>query len=134
MKSQRGFALVSAIFLIVIVAALSAFAFRIGTGQQGAVDLRLLGDRAQAAAESGIEWAAYWILTDVAHACPTSPSTFVVNGYNVQVSCTSQSHSEGLPPVPTFMVYDVTAKAWSQNASYGSPEYVFRKVSRTFER
>jgi Tfp pilus assembly protein PilX len=44
---QSGFALVAAIFLLVIVGALGAFAERTTLSQQSATDLQLLSARAQ---------------------------------------------------------------------------------------
>ncbi len=59
MKRTRGFALIPALFLIVVLGALALVAIRVGTGQQQAVIMSLQQARALAAAQAGIEWGAY---------------------------------------------------------------------------
>ena len=56
---QVGFALVPALFLVVVLGALALVAVRVGAAQQHAVTMGLLQTRAMAAARSGIEWGAY---------------------------------------------------------------------------
>src|SRR4030065_2779656 len=52
---QRGFSLVSAIFLLVVIAALGTFAVTLSTTQQQSAALDVLGARAYQAARAGIE-------------------------------------------------------------------------------
>ena len=61
-RSQHGFALIGAIFLLVVLAALGAFAVRVNMKQQHSTDLELQGLRAQAALNSGVEYAAARLL------------------------------------------------------------------------
>ena len=60
---MRGFALIPALFLIVVLGALAVVAVRVGTGQQQAVIMSLEEARALAAAQAGIEWGAYQSLS-----------------------------------------------------------------------
>lgn len=55
----RGFLLPSAIFLLVILAALGAFILNISTGQQLGMALDVKGERAWQAANAGMEWVRY---------------------------------------------------------------------------
>ena len=117
---QRGMALIAAIFLIVVLAALGMFAIRISGAQQQTINLGLLGDRAVAAANSGIEYGAYY------HSLSTtcvgaSQGPFILKqsalaGFQVTVTCA------GTGP------YTLTATASS--GAYGSPDYVWRSVTR----
>ncbi len=116
---QRGMALIAALFLIVVLAALGMFAVRIGGTQQQTINLGLLGDRALAAANSGLEYAAYRQFTT---GCATASATFNLNeavlaGFRVQVTCT------GSGP----FVLD----AFASRGAYGSPDYVSRRATRT---
>lgn len=61
-KSQCGFLLVTAIFLLVILAALGAFILTISGTQQTSSALDVQGSRAYQAARAGIEWASDQLL------------------------------------------------------------------------
>jgi len=61
-KSQSGFLLVTAIFLLVILAALGAFILTISGTQQTSSALDVQGSRAYQAARAGIDWASYQLL------------------------------------------------------------------------
>ena len=58
----RGFALPTAIFLIVILALLGVFIVRINLTQTGSLALDVLGTHAYQAARAGTEWGAYQVL------------------------------------------------------------------------
>jgi MSHA biogenesis protein MshP len=115
---QRGMALIAALFLIVVLASLGLFAVRIGGAQQQTVNLGLLGDRAVAAANSGIE---YSIFRQINTGCASANATINMNqsalaGFKVVVACS------GTGP------FTFTASASS--GTYGSPDYVSRTVTR----
>ncbi len=59
---RRGFALPTAIFLMVILALLGAFIVRINSIQTGSLALDVLGTGAYQAARAGTEWGAYQTL------------------------------------------------------------------------
>jgi MSHA biogenesis protein MshP len=56
---QRGFSLISAIFLLVVLAGLGAAMVSFSTAQNQTQAMDVLGSRAYQAANAGIEWAAY---------------------------------------------------------------------------
>jgi MSHA biogenesis protein MshP len=60
--ATRGFALPTAIFLVVILALLGAFIVRINTIQTGSLALDALGTGAYQSARAGTEWGAYQAL------------------------------------------------------------------------
>jgi MSHA biogenesis protein MshP len=124
----RGFSLVAALFLVVVVAALGAFAVRIGASQQQTASLALLSARALAAANSGIEFGAYRAL--YASSCASATLNLTeggLNGFTVSVTCNPTTHTEGGGTVSVYRI-DATASA----GVYGQPDYVSRQVYATF--
>lgn len=137
---QRGFSLIMAIFLIVVLAALAAFAVQIAMSQYQAANVELLEARAQAAADTGIEWAANRTTNVVpaafcAGAAPVS-KTFTLTaqaqalkGFVVTVACTPTPHQIYIGGVAKpYELYTLTSTATS--GSYGSADYVSRTVTR----
>ena len=72
-SGSAGFALPSAIFLLVVLSALGAFLLTFSSGQQMSSAADINGSRAYWAARAGIEWGAAKI--KAAGACPASPSS-----------------------------------------------------------
>lgn len=69
----KGFLLPSAIFLLVILAALGAFILNISTSQQMGMALDVKGERAWQAANAGMEWARYRLASNPSNpSCPAS--------------------------------------------------------------
>ena len=127
LRTQKAFSLVPALFLIVVLGALGAIAVRMSVVQSQSVVLNMQSARAYAAAQSGIEWAAYQALEN--SSCTSSTLSLTeggLNGFTVNVSCSSTSHSEAQN---TVTVYTVVAFAYS--GAYGQPDYVSRQVRAT---
>jgi MSHA biogenesis protein MshP len=123
--AQRGFSLVSALFLLVVLAALGVFAVRINVLQQQTVSAALRGAQAFHAARSGAAWGAYralqggWCGADTLNLTEGGAA-----GFSVAVQCTQTSHPEGFGTVTTVFVIDVIAQA----GAYGGPDYVSRRL------
>jgi MSHA biogenesis protein MshP len=127
-RPDRGFALVPALFLLVVLAALGLVAIRVGTGQQHAVTMGLMQARALAAARAGIEWGAYSALHGSCAATTTLNLTeAALAGYTDVVTCTATAFANG---AATSHSYVIAATATS--GIYGQPDYVRRVVSSTF--
>ena len=60
--AQRGFSIVTAIFLIVVLAMLGVFIVSVTSLQQSGAQLDVQGVRAYQAARAGLEWGAYQVL------------------------------------------------------------------------
>jgi MSHA biogenesis protein MshP len=123
-RRQRGFSLVAAIFLIVVLAGLGMVAVRINTLQQQGVTEALRAAQAFHAARSGVAWATYRALS--ANAC--APATLSLTeggtaGFRVSVTCSVSTHTEGSTTVRVY-VFDVRAEA----GAYGGPDYVSRRL------
>lgn len=123
-RGQRGFSLVAAIFLLVVLAALGAFAVRLTVLQSQTVTSALRGAQAYQAARSGAAWAAYRAVNGGVCA----PATLALTeggtaGFTVSVSCTQLTYVEGTTTVNVF-VLDVRATA----GAFGSADYVSRRL------
>jgi len=136
-RMQRGFSLVSAIFLLVVIAALGTFGVTLSTTQQQSAALDVLGARAYQAARAGIEWGAYQVLPASAAAFATAcrggatsqviaPLPNTLAGFNVTVGCSATSHVEG---VSTLWVYQLTSTA--AQGAVATPDYVERQMAVT---
>lgn len=127
-RQQRGFALVSAIFILVILAALGGYVVTVSTTQSASQGLDIQGSRAYQAARAGIEWGTYQVLRNGGN-CPASASVTlggVMTGFAVTVQCTVQNFAEG---ANTVVVYRLVSTA--TYATIGSPDYVERRIEST---
>jgi MSHA biogenesis protein MshP len=112
----RGFAMPTAIFLMVILALLGVFIVRINTIQSGSLTLDVLGTGAYQAARAGTEWGAFQALTPpVVPACfATTNLTFAGTSlapFTATVSCVRATPDElGV----TQTIYQITATACNQ--------------------
>ncbi len=124
---ERGFALVAAIFLIVVLALLGTFIVRISGVQHHTVNIALLGARAFEAARTGIEWGAFQALDSAS--CGTNTLNLTeggLDGFGVDVTCTSSTHTE---TGNTYNVYLIDVEATA--GTYGTPDYVSRRMQAT---
>jgi MSHA biogenesis protein MshP len=135
-RQQSGFALIPALFLIVVLGALAVVAIRVGTGQQQAVTMSLQQARALSAAQTGIEWGAYEALGGgcvPGSTCKCVASTTLtltetaLKGFSVIVTCAAVTFSL-VPGAPISYVLNSAATL----GLYGQPGYVRRVVSGTY--
>jgi len=123
-----GFALIPALFLIVVLGSLALVAIRLGTGQQHAVTMALQQARALAAARAGVEWGVYRALNGSCAANTNlSLTEAALNGFAVVVTCVATTFANGAATNSSYVISS-TAMA----GSYGQPSYVHRAVSGTF--
>ena len=124
---SQGFALVPAIFVLVVLALLAVAATRISTRQSHTVVMALEEARALAAARSGVEWGTWQALNGSCSAGTLNLSEAALAGFTVAVTCSSGTYVEGSS---TFNSY--TVRATATLGTYGTPGYVRRIVSSTF--
>lgn len=145
MPGQRGFSMVTAIFLLVILALLGAFLVRVAGMQHAGSALDVQSTRAYQAARAGIEWGLYQIM-DPANtvggpaALPTcfgaTPLTLqgTLSGFAVNVTCTR--HPDNVTTYTELnrvvAVYEITAQAATGTA--GEMTRVERQLSATLTR
>jgi len=128
--------MVSAIFLLVVLAALGAFMVTFSTVQHTTSAQDVLGVRAAQAARAGIEWGSYQVLTPVAAptaaACTTSPLVLAGNltGFTVTVTCST--FGPFVENGNSITIYNITSTASMGTA--GSSTYVNRQFQATVGR
>lgn len=123
---QRGMSLTVAIFVVVVIASLAAYAVTTRTAVNESANLQLQSDRALAAARAGTEWGAYRAL--VQGSCVTGPTVVNLNqaalrGFRVEVRCAAQLHNEG---ALNYTVYDIDS--FAQWSSFGASNYASRRA------
>jgi MSHA biogenesis protein MshP len=123
-RSEQGFSLVAAIFVVLVLAALGIFALRIGITEQQTAAFDLSIARAQAAADSGIEFGANQALK--AASCPAKPTSLGISGFTITVTCAISLHKIAGTP---YSAYFLTSTA--QRGTYGAPDFVSRAAKRT---
>lgn len=135
--SSKGFSLVSAIFLVVVIAALGVFAVTLSTTQQQSSALDVLGARAYQAARAGVEWGAYQVISNPAAincttggasnpvAMPAAPSTLAV--FTVDVSC--WGYAPASEAAHTVSMYRLISTA--TQGTVATPGYVERQMAAT---
>lgn len=135
---QAGFTLVSAIFLLVIISALGAFAVTISTTQHQTSAMDLVGARAYQAARAGIEWGTFQVLQNPAGincsggvnnvALPAAADT--LTPFTVNVTCTQFAPvTEGNNG--TVTLFQLTSTASLTGLTVGAPNFVERQLSVT---
>lgn len=119
LKNNFGFTLVQAIFIVVVLALLGVAMMRLIGVQSSTSIFALQGARAYQAARSGLEWGA--ARARIGNSCN---GTMIIEDFSVDVTCSSQSFTEG--PVGPYDVYRIRSTATF--ATYGSPDFVSRRV------
>jgi len=133
-QSQRGFAIVSAIFILVVLAALGGFIATVSTTQHVGSALDVTGARAYQAARAGTEWGVAQALN--ASSCVASSNIGTFNGVSITVLCTQVVADEaGLGAI-----YSIEAIACNSPVAGACPgaaataNYVERRLAALVER
>lgn len=119
---QAGFSIITAVFLVVVLALLGAFIVSVTGLQQSSQVLDVQGVRAYQAARAGVEWAAWQALDPnntlgaALPPCPASPTNLSglagsLSPFTVTVTCGASTSTEGNRDV---RVYQITATACNQ--------------------
>ena len=149
-SSQGGFALIAAIFLLVVLGAFIAFVVTISMNAQTSSALAVQGARAYQAARAGVEWSTYQILDprnviNVASPTPPdcfgSPATPALPGdlgqFSLTIRCTRHPLYTASPNYYEeaslrVAVYDVTATV--TQGTPGASDYVERQINARIEQ
>ncbi|HAT33909.1 MAG TPA: agglutinin biogenesis protein MshP [Janthinobacterium sp.] len=137
LRRNRGASLVTAIFLVVVLAGLGAAMVSLSTMQQTSSALDVMGARAYQAARAGVEYGLY--RQQVNTSCPASVNLTLPAGslsiFTVTVQCTATA-----TVIPGTFIYQVKATACNQpaggacpNAASTSGDYVQRVVQAQFQ-
>ena len=153
-ERMRGFAIVSAIFILVVLGALGAFVVSISSNQQIGSALDVQGVRAYQAARAGIEWGLYKLQSTPAYnfgytstdantrACPAATTSFApaaasLAGFVVTVTCTATTDAAGGPTVYSIQATacNVPVTGWTAvtvacpNTATAGSTYVERRLA-----
>lgn len=127
---ERGSALIGALFLIIVVGALGAFAMNLQANQQQEQVLQLLQQRVEFAARSGIE---YWAF-QIGSGTPCNPGNGpdIGNeagfaGISLITTCTAIPTGAGSTTVHSIEVL-------ASHGNFGDPDFVQRTLRRTIIR
>jgi MSHA biogenesis protein MshP len=128
---QSGFALVAAIFLIVVIMAVVIAMAGLSANQTATGDLALQQARAYQAARAGLEWGISRA-TGAAMCAPDSSPALegALAEFNVTVTCTREEYIEDGRPVN---IYWLTARAQNAPRPGDRPDYAFRQLSAVVE-
>lgn len=114
---QRGFTMVTAIFILVVMVALAAAITMISTSQQLGSAMDIQGAKAYQAARAGIEWGVYQRNRGGSCAASTSftlaPAT--LSDFTITVTCETFTDASGGPTV-----YRITSSACNRPGSGGT--------------
>ena len=146
-RLQRGFNIVTAIFLIVVLAMLGVFIVSVSGLQQTGARLDLQGVRGYQAARAGIEWAAFMVLDPnnalnpatctALPACPAAISATLpalggsLSPFTVTVTCTAL----GTPATEgnrQIQVYAIVSTAVT--GTVGTTGYINRELQATLSK
>ena len=133
---QAGFTLITALYLLIVVAGLSVYMITIRNVQQSTVVFAQQGARAMQAAHAGIEWGIYESVVTGTFCPPPHPAlgtesmpplnSNTLSAYNITVTCTSSAHDEAGVSIVTYVL---TSSA--QTGAYGTLDYVYRSLRAT---
>jgi MSHA biogenesis protein MshP len=140
-KLQRGFSIITAIFLLVVLSFLGIAMVSFSTSQHQSSAMDIMGSRAYQAARAGIEWQAHYVVnSDLNASAPVSQCGAnnylgtlggTLSPFAVKVNCAAASYVEG---ASTIWIYDVSAVACTEAvcpsaSSTPGPNYVERIIS-----
>ena len=148
-RRVRGFAMITAIFLLVILAGFAAFAVSFATNSAATHAISVQGTRAYEAARTGLEWATYQVkdpngtlaagATNLPNCFATKTLTLpgAMGGFTVQVTCTRfpafsaspNYHDEGGKRSAHYVVISTATLG-----SAGSVDYVERRLESRVEK
>ena len=122
--AASGFAMVSAIFLLVVLAALGAYMITLSGTHQATPRQSILGTRVYFGAKAGLDWGIQQAIA--AGSCVASTPVALagtgLSGVTATVTCTSTAHTGG-------NVYRITSTAVT--GTFGSLDYAQRRMEAT---
>lgn len=127
-SGKRGFGLMSALFLLLVLSAAAAFMVNLSGVQRSTVNLAIQGAHALQAARSGVEWGIWQLATNGTCFAATnlSLSEGGFSGFTVAVTCTSTDHTEATTNSSVYQIVSI-----GEQGVYGDPDYARRRLRVT---
>lgn len=119
LHKQSGFSIMSAIFIVVVLALVGSYIVSLASLTAASGNLTVQGTKAYFAAKSGLEWGIYQVAplagsggSGPPYNCPTSPTTLTfsqggLKGFNAVVTCTQAAFTEGNVNYNIFQITSV---------------------------
>ena len=129
MRPERGFALVAALFLMVIVALVVATMSRLAINQNAAGDLALQQARAYQAARAGLEWGINRVRTR--GACASGSLSMAAGNlaeFTVALSCSQRSYTGETGAALRLFSLEATAANGTPDSRV---DYAWRRLTAT---
>lgn len=130
---MRGFAIASAIFILVVLAVLGGFIATVSSTQHIGSALDISGARAYLAARSGTEWGLARVMT-ATPSCVGSTDIGTVDTMTVTVACATVAQDNAVE-TGLGKIYSITATACNMPSGtacpgdLSNPYYVERRIS-----
>lgn len=124
---QRGFGLVAAMFVIIIIAAVIATMARLAVTQNSTNSMSIQQARAYQAARAGLEYGVAQVLAGAG--C----TGFALDGFAISVACDSQA-AVVIPEESNEPVQFYTITATAEYGSAGNPDYAYRQLTAVVEK
>ncbi|MGK0258403.1 MAG: MSHA biogenesis protein MshP [Candidatus Azotimanducaceae bacterium] len=136
--AERGFAAISAIFLLVVMAAMGGFMLTFSNAQQLASAQDIKGSQAYWAARAGLEWGMGNVIRQPVPtvSCPNTTENLLGGtvlfdgGFTVVVTCTMSLYTEGPKDRKIFLVTSVA----NNSTTSGIAGFIERSVSASIEK
>jgi len=134
LRRARGFALVLALFLILLLGAVAAYMLTVSNVQVETGIMDEQSSHAYQAARAGLDWGAYRVLRDAT--CPAGTTTIAfptglpahLAGFHAEVTCTAfGTETEGAATVTTYRIVSTGCNAIPCGSAPG-PAYVERQL------
>ena len=145
-RPERGFLIIAAVFLLVVLTGLVAYLMTVSTTSQAASAADFNSARAYQASRAGVEWAAFQILRSGGFktTCDTGPGFSAssnlslgsnLSDFTATVTCASTGLTEGSTAVRAYSIVsnacNETSGGACPNTSTVSATYVERQLSLT---
>jgi len=138
-KSVRGVSMITAIFLLVVIAVLGAYIASVATTQHTTAALDLQGSKAYHAAYAGMQWGVFQALQNTS--CVISPGVSIaltgnLSGFSATIVCASTAYTEGSS---NKTIYRITSTGCSPPNAGACPGvqggyYVERQLEATVDK
>ena len=133
--ANQGFAIITAIFILVVLAVLGAFMVNVSSNQHIGSALDVQGVRAYQSARAGIEWGLYQ--TSIGNSCASinnnsfTPAASTLTGFTVTITCNASVDASSGPTIYTITSTACNATGSCPAATPGNL-YVERRLDVTF--
>jgi len=136
MNKQKGFSIIMAIFILIVLSLLGSYMVKLSGVQHATAVSAIQGARAYYAARAGAEWGIAQLLNN--DSCAAS-SALTINNFAISVDCSDQgiTYNEGDlngngVADDAFYIYRI--KSTASYSNFTNPNYVYRHLEITVKK